>query len=607
MKRAIIVASGKSGTEIKKYENNFDYIIVINNAWATTKKWKYWIHPNDYKGSKPEIINPDQKEINANGYGPSLRKYGGIHECGFSITLNASYWVLDNLKPDEIYYLGADMNYEPDKEGNTHFYGVGIDIKNKGISDPDLMVKVRSKGDANYLENIYKRFEKIAKENNCMVFNLSKEENSRLPFPKKEKLEEKPDTIFIQIASYRDPQLIPTIDDCLKNAKFPENLRFCIAWQHDEKENLDKYLEDSRFTILDIPYHESKGACWARNKIQEHYKGEKYTLQLDSHHRFSKDWDEQLIKMITDLQKDGYKKPLLTGYISSFDPENDPEKRVMTPWKMDFDRFIPEGAVFFLPASIERFAELEKPIRARFYSAHFCFTLGQFCVEVPHDPNYYFHGEEISIAVRAFTWGYDLFHPHKVVAWHEYTRKGRTKQWDDDKEWHKKNSSCHLRNRKLFEMDGEKKDIDFGIYDFGKIRSLREYEEYAGINFKKRAAQKYTLDRLDPPNPKFKNEEEYNKSFIPIFKHCIDFYTNQVKEDDWDFWVVAFEDEKGNTIFRKDADAQEISRILKTKTDIGYVKIWREFASETVPHKWVVWLHSTSGGWKERVSEIINK
>ena len=30
-------------------------------------------------------------------------------------------------------------------------------------------------------------------------------------------------TIFIQIASYKDPQLIPTLDDCIKNAKHPEN------------------------------------------------------------------------------------------------------------------------------------------------------------------------------------------------------------------------------------------------------------------------------------------------------------------------------------------------------------------------------------------------
>ena len=48
---------------------------------------------------------------------------------------------------------------------------------------------------------------------------------------------------------------------------------------------------------------------------------------------------------------------------------------------------------------------------------------GQWCIEVPYDPDYYFHGEEISLAVRSYTWGYDLFHPHKIIAWHEYTRK----------------------------------------------------------------------------------------------------------------------------------------------------------------------------------------
>jgi hypothetical protein len=182
--KILILGSGKSGLDVKKYENFFDFIIVVNNAWQLTEKWNYWIHPNDYKGFKPDSINQNQVEIKANGYGKSLKKYGGIHECGFSIMLNASYWVLDNLNPKEIYYLGADMNYKPDENGKTHFYGVGFDIKNKGISDPDLMVKLRSKGDSNYLINIYKRFERIANENFCELYNLSKDKESRLPYQK---------------------------------------------------------------------------------------------------------------------------------------------------------------------------------------------------------------------------------------------------------------------------------------------------------------------------------------------------------------------------------------------------------------------------------------
>ena len=128
----------------------------------------------------------------------------------------------------------------------------------------------------------------------------------------------KKNKIFIQIASYRDPQLLPTIKDCLENANNPNNLVFSIAWQHSKEDiwdNLDEFKNDRRFKIIDIDYKESKGACWARNFLQQQYDGEEYTLQLDSHHRFIKNWDVELIKMIKQLQKKGHKKPLLTGYM----------------------------------------------------------------------------------------------------------------------------------------------------------------------------------------------------------------------------------------------------------------------------------------------------
>jgi hypothetical protein len=409
----------------------------------------------------------------------------------------------------------------------------------------------------------------------------------------------KKNKIFIQIASYRDPQLPFTLKDMIENASKPENLVICIAHQYDDIHAIDEYKGDKRFKILDIPFSESKGACWARHTIQQEYDGEEYTLQLDSHHRFTKNWDTELIKMIKHLKKKGHKKPLLTGYIPSFDPDKDPEERVQVPWKMNFDRFIPEGAVFFLPASIDDFKERTEPIPARFYSAHFCFTLGQFCKEVQHDPEYYFHGEEISIAVRAFTWGYDLFHPHTVVAWHEYTRKGRTKQWDDDKEWHIKNNACHLKNRKLFGMDGEKQE-DFGIYGFGKERTLADYEAYAGLSFSKRAIQQYTLDNNNPPNPSYKTPEEFEESFLSIFKHCIDVGYDKVPEKDYDFWVVAFHDKDDNTLYRKDADKNEINSFFSDPD--GYCKVWREFQTKEKPAYWVVWPHSESKDWCERIT-----
>ena len=409
--------------------------------------------------------------------------------------------------------------------------------------------------------------------------------------------------IFIQVASYRDPQLVPTIESALENAKYPENLVFGIARQYhpdDKFDDLSKYEDDERFRILNIFYLDAKGACWARNQIQQLYKDEEYTLQIDSHMRFAPDWDVEMIKMISDLQEKGYPKPLLTGYVSSFDPDNDPQSRVQDPWRMVFDRFIPEGAVFFLPETIPGWQELTEPVTARFYSAHYCFTLGQFAKEVQHDPDYYFHGEEISIAARAYTWGYDLFHSHKTLIWHEYTRKGRTKQWDDDKKWVDRNNFCHKKNRALFGMDGEE-PMDFGIYGFGPERTLKDYEKYSGLLFSRRAIQQETIDKKYPPNTyNYETEEEWMESFASIFKHCIDIGYTQVPEDDYDFWAVAFHDENDETIFRKDADPNEI-RTMKNDPD-GYCKVWREFQTTVKPKYWVVWPYSKSKGWGERIT-----
>lgn len=406
--------------------------------------------------------------------------------------------------------------------------------------------------------------------------------------------------IFVQIASYRDPQLLPTLRDLLDKAKNPNNLHICVAWQHDKKDmwdNVDEFKNDGRFTFIDIDYKDSLGACWARNQIQQHYNDEEYTLQLDSHHRFVKNWDVDLIKMIKSLQKKGHKKPLLTSYISSFNPNNDPADRVKETWAMKFDRFTPEGVVFFLPYYIGK--DVKEPIPARFYSAHFCFTLGQFCKEVPHDPKLYFHGEEISLAVRAYTNGYDLFHPHKTFAYHEYTREGRTKNWDDNPNWGTQNTIAHSRVRQLLGVDGEIcspcNEKSFEGYNIGTERTLQQYEEYAGIRFKDRAIKQSTLDNLPPPA----SDEEY----LNKFRHAIDLYAGDFKGiDDYDFTAVIFEDQEGNTLYRQDENGKNFQSLVDNNDE--WFTLWRE-ANIKKPYKWVVWAHSTSKGWVTKKEMIL--
>ena len=403
------------------------------------------------------------------------------------------------------------------------------------------------------------------------------------------------ETIFVQVAAYRDPELVPTVIDLIEQAHQPENLHISIAWQHAPDETIEPLSKYDQIEVIDIPHTQAQGVCWARGLLQSRYKGETYTLSLDSHHRFVPGWDTHCKGMIQQLKTKGHSKPLLTAYLPAYAPDNDPAGRVQVPWKMDFDRFIPEGAVFFIPAAIPDFARLTDPIPARFVSAHFIFTLGSFCTEVPYDPHYYFHGEEINLTVRAYTHGYDLFHPHQVIAWHEYSRKGRTKQWDDDPGWVLRNQASHTRNRQLFKMDHEPRTIKFGKYGFGKVRPLAAYEQYSGLCFRERAVLPEVLAHQPPPCTSYPRYAVFKKNLCKMFKHCIDIQYHQVPEPDYEFWCVAFKDRQGNEIYREDASRAEIDRMFADPD--RYCKIWRQFQCKQLPYSWVVWPYSTSKKW----------
>jgi hypothetical protein len=299
--------------------------------------------------------------------------------------------------------------------------------------------------------------------------------------------------IFVQIASYRDPQLIPTINDLVRKAARPQAIRFGICRQYDRRDGFDDLAPlrmDSRFRVIDVPSRHSCGACWARSMAQGFFSGEEFTLQIDSHMRFVPRWDETLIRMLRQLIDEcGIPKPVLTTYPPHFDPGKFLDvSRPDPPSGIVLSRFMPEGPLVTMPDLLPGWRQLRYPVRARFFAGGFAFTLGRLCWEVPYDPQLYFIGEEITMAVRAFTHGYDLFHPHKTVLWHYYTRAGHNRHWDDHPDWYIRNAASVERMRQLLGMSRQAPRMSFGRYGLGKARTLRQYELYAGISFSRRAA-----------------------------------------------------------------------------------------------------------------------
>jgi hypothetical protein len=232
-------------------------------------------------------------------------------------------------------------------------------------------------------------------------------------------------------------------------------------------------------------------------------------LQLDSHHRFVGHWDALLTGMLESLRNESA-KPVLTAYLPPYCPGDAEPPSNSAPLFMSFDRFSEAGIVLFRPKPLKGWQTLRRPVRARFYSAHFAFADGHFADTVQHDPGYFFHGEEISIAVRAFTHGYDLYHPHRVLAWHEYTRRQRAKVWTDHtasaqqqghvaQPWTERNDRAMRRHRALFGIDGHQDEAArFDRYGFGFERTVAAYEAYAGLCFARRGVDQAALDDRPP-------------------------------------------------------------------------------------------------------------
>jgi hypothetical protein len=402
------------------------------------------------------------------------------------------------------------------------------------------------------------------------------------------------DKIFVQIASYRDPELIPTIKDCISKAKFPERLTFGICWQHsdeDEWDNLDEFKENPNFTIMDVPWNESKGLCWARHNIQKMYNGEKYTLQIDSHHRFEKNWDSELITMMGLCNTP---KPILTSYAGQYDPKSN-KKINLDPYKMVAKNFTQSGTILFYPESIPNYKDLNSPIPGRFVSGHFFFTIGTHCKEYKYDPNLYFAGDEISLSIRSYTLGYDIFHPHKLLIWHEYTRKGRIKHWDDftsknqdkiDKKYHELDDISKKRLRKM--LREEENDSDITGYDIGKIRTHEEYELYAGIDFKNRILHQDTIKGINPPTLLDPNDNKWRSLKLTSYNLNLSWDWDKIKNENIDFIFLGIEGDN-ELLHRIDLNGEEYTTGKKTTFNAT-------FESYGVPKTLVVWPYS-KGEW----------
>lgn len=296
-------------------------------------------------------------------------------------------------------------------------------------------------------------------------------------------------TIFVSIASYRDPDLGNTIRSLFEKAADPGRIfiGICLQWSPGDDSDcavpanlLARYPEQIR--VHEVHAAESRGACWARARVQDLYRGEDYYFQIDSHMRFLEAWDERLLGM---LRLCPAEKTVLSTYPLAFTPPDQfsAEQLVtMRPKGFDLHGVLTLNSTL---SALETAPEIPAPVA--FVSAGMLFGPAACILDVPYDPYLYFEGEEIMLAVRLWTHGWDLRQPNRAVAYHNYgPQPERPRHWKDQGGWGEIHRLARERIAYLLKQEGQPGNEalrEIERYSLGGERTLAEYERFSGVDF----------------------------------------------------------------------------------------------------------------------------
>lgn len=311
--------------------------------------------------------------------------------------------------------------------------------------------------------------------------------------------------ICVLIASYRDPDCGPTLVDLFRQARHPERVTVAVVSQEEKEDRLVLPAELKPFrgqiTVRRKKASASKGVCWARHHGQKLLQSEPFALQLDSHMRFEPGWD--LLLLATWLHcRDA--RALLTTYPAGFCPDGVLERGVFHG--MAAKQFDPDGILLMAgkPCFGAGSKPPERPMAGAFISANFLFGPSSFVKEVPYDPGLYFFGEEISLAVRLWTHGFNIFHPNRAILYHDWDRGRRSTHFQDHQDWTSADRSAKARVRALLgvpPLEGDPSTPELAPYGLGAERSLADYEQWSGVSFAERSISASAEQGLFPPPP----------------------------------------------------------------------------------------------------------
>ena len=269
---------------------------------------------------------------------------------------------------------------------------------------------------------------------------------SNLPFPTLTESWSKDDTtLYLSIASFRDSLCPKTLFNAFSKSAHPKRISVGVVQQNEEgdidclveycrlmkeagKSSGDSCPFEENIRISRVDAKTAKGPTWGRAKASTLLKDEEFCMQTDAHMDFVPDWDVKMMKMWADTKNE---YAVLSTYVTA---SSQLELETMPGSKGLSNSFeVPHLCMMTLAGShgmprvwgTKCMRNMPRPkMTNAVWGAGLSFSKCHAERKVPYDPHtpFIFDGEEFSRAIRFWTWGYDIYTPHRVYVVHDYDR-----------------------------------------------------------------------------------------------------------------------------------------------------------------------------------------
>ncbi len=286
--------------------------------------------------------------------------------------------------------------------------------------------------------------------------------------------------ILVEIATYHDPDLLNTVNSAIKQADHPERVFFSICYQGDDTNDYEALEKIQGCKLKHLKEPEIKGLCYARSLCQQMIEDEDFIYQIDSHMRFVKHWDTKMIEQLLSFNDP---KAMISYYPFDFTdimeslPVEDEIFDLPTVPTINFAKEFYNDSYFVKLDSNYAREDQKNRLGSPLIAGGNFFSFANIQKEVLYDPKMCWLGDELPMAIRYFTNGWNNYCPEQSYVYHHYCRKNRAVHgsYAEGKEREEQ------RFKRLLNLDCQ--NHDFGKYGLGKKRTLAQFESCTGIDF----------------------------------------------------------------------------------------------------------------------------